>query len=124
MLLDEKVAIVTGAAKARGIGLATAQLFAAHGARVALLDQDGDAARAAVASIGPDHLGLACNVRDADACAAAAITKRVDVLVNSAGITQKRGAMDVTQEDYDLVTDMVLRGTLMMSQSVIPCMKE
>jgi NAD(P)-dependent dehydrogenase (short-subunit alcohol dehydrogenase family) len=38
MLLDEKVAIVTGAAKAREIGLATAQLFAAHGARVALLD--------------------------------------------------------------------------------------
>jgi NAD(P)-dependent dehydrogenase (short-subunit alcohol dehydrogenase family) len=38
MLLDEKVAIVTGAAKAREIGLATTQLFAVHGARVALLD--------------------------------------------------------------------------------------
>jgi NAD(P)-dependent dehydrogenase (short-subunit alcohol dehydrogenase family) len=67
---------------------------------------------------------LACDVRDTDACAAAAITGRVHVLVNNAGITQKRGVMGVTQEDYDLVTDMVLRGTLLMSQSVIPRTKE
>ena len=45
MLLAGKVAAISGAASPRGIGLATARLFAAHGARVAILDLDGAAAR-------------------------------------------------------------------------------
>lgn len=127
-LLQDRFAVVTGASRERGIGLATARLFAAHGARVALLDLDGNDARAAAAALGPQHQGLACDVTDAQACRAAVddiISQfgAIDVLVNNAGITQRRKVMEVSEQDYDLVTDVVLRGTLHMSQAVIPHMQ-
>ena len=128
MLMQDKVVVITGASRARGIGKATARLMAEHGARVAVLDLDAEQAQAAAAEIGAAHLGLACDVSDAAACARAidAVVRRygrVDVLVNNAGITQRRGTMDVTADDYDLVTGVVLRGTLQMSQAVIPHMR-
>lgn len=127
-LLQGRVAIVTGASRPRGIGLATARLFAEHGARVALLDLgEADAVRAA-AELGTQHLGLTCDVTDAAACRAAvartvAQLGPVDVLVNNAGLTQRRGVMDVSADDYQRITDVVLRGTLLMSQAVIPQMR-
>src|SRR3546814_13417109 len=48
---------------------------------------------------------------------------RIDVLINNAGLTQRRKVMEVSAADYDLVTDVVLRGTLYMSQAVIPQMR-
>ncbi len=48
---------------------------------------------------------------------------RTDVLVNNAGITPRRSVMDVSAYNYDLVTGVVLRGTLHMSQAVIPHMR-
>ncbi len=92
-LLKGKFAIVTGAASPRGLGKATAKLFAEHGATVAILDLDAEAARAAAADLGPDHVGLVCNVTEKAACdaAAAELLKRwgrIDILVNNAGITQ------------------------------------
>jgi NAD(P)-dependent dehydrogenase (short-subunit alcohol dehydrogenase family) len=127
-LLKDRVAIVTGASRERGIGLATAKLFAEHGATVVLTDLDGDDARRAAEAVGPGHAGLACDVTDREACLAVAAETmrrfgRVDVLVNNAGVTQRRGVMEVTPQDYDLVTDVVLRGTLYMSQAVIPSMR-
>ena len=58
MLLEGKAAAISGAASPRGIGLATARLFAAHGAPLAILDLDGAAARAAAAEmeIGRAHV--------------------------------------------------------------------
>lgn len=128
MLLENKVAIVTGAARPRGIGLATARLFAEHGARVAILDLDADEARAAAASLGPDHLGVACDVSRRDDCQAAveqvvAHYGALDTLVNNAGVTQKRGVMEVTDEDYERVLDTNLRGVFHMSQAAIPHLK-
>ncbi|MFC4273997.1 SDR family NAD(P)-dependent oxidoreductase [Achromobacter aloeverae] len=127
-LLQDKIAIVTGAARRRGIGLATARLFAAHGARVAILDLDPDEARQAAAELGPGHLGLACDVTRRDACQAAVdeVVQRhggIDILVNNAGVTQKRGIMEVSDEDYERVLDTNLRGVLHMSQAVIPRLK-
>jgi len=124
-LLAGRVCIVTGASRERGIGLATARLFAAHGARVALLDLDEDEAASAAASIGADHLGIGCDVTDAAACDAAVqrvvqFAGRLDVLVNNAGLTQRRKLLEVSGDDYDLVTDVILRGTLQMSQSAVP----
>ena len=52
MLLAARVAIISGAASPRGIGLATARLFADLGARVAIVDLDADAARSAAAGLG------------------------------------------------------------------------
>lgn len=128
-LLKRKFAVVTGAASARGLGKATAKLFAEHGATVAILDLDAEAARSAAADLGSDHVGLACNVTDKVACdaAVAELLKRwgrVDILVNNAGITQPLKVMEIGPANYDAVLDVNLRGTLYMSQAVIPGMRE
>ena len=129
MLLKDKVAIVTGGASPRGIGKATAQLFAEHGAKVAILDLDAAAAAAAAEDLGPGHIGLACNVTRKADCerAPGEVVKRfgtIDVLVNNAGITQPLRLLDIQPENYEAVTDVSLRGTLYMSQAVVPIMRE
>ena len=128
MLLKDKVAIVTGAASLRGIGWATARRFVEEGARVALLDLDADAAAKAAREIGPEHRGYACDVRDAARCEA--VVKRilddlgrVDILVNNAGVSQRHRLLESTQEDYDLVMDVSVRGAYNMSRAVVPHMR-
>ncbi|MDQ2695642.1 MAG: SDR family oxidoreductase [Pseudomonadota bacterium] len=128
MLLKNQVAIITGAASPRGIGKTMAQVFAQHGARIAILDLNTEAAAAAARDIGPDHLGLACNVTDKSDCerAAQAVLERfgqIDILVNNAGITQPLKFMDIQPDNYDAVTDVSLRGSLYMSQAVVPHMR-
>lgn len=127
-MLKGKVCVVTGAASPRGIGKATARLFAENGATIVVLDLDAGNAAAAADDLGDGHLGLACDVVDKAACDAAvkAILDRygrVDVLVNNAGITQPLKIMDIGPANYDAVTDVNLRGTLYMSQAVIPVMR-
>ena len=128
MLLKDKVAIITGAASARGLGFATAKLFAENGASVVIIDLNGEASKAAAAALGEGHLGLAANVADEVQVQAAmeqilAKYGRVDVLVNNAGITQPLKLMDIKRANYDAVLDVSLRGTLLMSQAVIPTMR-
>ena len=82
----------------------------------------------AAARIGDGHLGLVADVTDKASCdaAAAAVLKafgRIDVLVNNAGITQPRKTVDITNADYDAILDVSLRGTLYMSQAVLPAMR-
>ncbi len=127
-LLRDKRAVITGAASPRGLGKATARLFAEHGAKVAILDLDAKAAEAAAADLGEGHVGLACDVTDKAACEAAAKALEdrwggIDVLVNNAGITQPLKIMQIGPENYEAVTDVSLRGTLYMSQAVIPGMR-
>lgn len=128
MLLKDKVCVITGAASARGIGKGTARMMAEHGAYIVLLDLDGEAAAAAAADITKSGFGMACDVTDPQACrhAAEAILERagcIDVLVNNAGISQPLKTMEIGQNDYDKVLDVSLRGTLNMSQAVIPSMR-
>jgi NAD(P)-dependent dehydrogenase (short-subunit alcohol dehydrogenase family) len=128
VLLSDKVCLITGAASLRGIGRATARLFAAQGGRVVILDLDAGQAEEAARDLGAGHAGLACNVTDKRACEAAAAETlarygRIDVLVNNAGITQPLKFMDIAPENYDAVTDVNLRGTLYMSQAVVPQMR-
>ncbi|WP_250535872.1 SDR family NAD(P)-dependent oxidoreductase [Caballeronia sp. AZ10_KS36] len=129
MLLDNRVVIVTGAASARGIGKATAKALAAQGARVVILDLREADAQSAARDIGEEHLGLACDVTDKDACVAAAnaaIEKygRIDALINNAGITQPIKTLEISAANFDAVIDVNLRGTLYMSQAVIGQMKK
>lgn len=129
LLLQDKVAMISGAASARGIGLATARLFASHGARVIVLDLDEQAAAEAAASIGPEHRGYACNVADKAACeqaAARAVAEfgRIDILVNNAGITQPVKTLEIDPASWDRIMDVNLRGVLYLSQAVIPQMKQ
>ncbi|WP_288582084.1 glucose 1-dehydrogenase [uncultured Methylobacterium sp.] len=129
MLLTDKVCLITGAASLRGIGRATARLFASHGAKVVILDLDAGQAEEAARSLGEGHVGLACNVTDKAACQAAAdevVARfgRIDVLINNAGITQPLKFMDIEPGNYDAVLDVNLRGTLYMSQAVVPQMRK
>lgn len=128
MLLAGKSAVISGAAGPRGIGFATARLFAEQGARVAILDLDADAAQEAAALLGPQHVGLACNVADAEACgrATAQVLEAfgaIDVLINNAGITQPVKFMDIDQKGWDAILDVNLRGVLLLSQAVVPHMR-
>ncbi|MFV6577371.1 SDR family NAD(P)-dependent oxidoreductase, partial [Klebsiella pneumoniae] len=109
-------------------GFATAKLFAENGAKVVIIDLNGEASKTAAAALGEGHLGLAANVAD-EVQVQAAIEQilakygRVDVLVNNAGITQPLKLMDIKRANYDAVLDVSLRGTLLMSQAVIPTMR-
>jgi len=128
MLLKDKVAIITGAASPRGLGFATAKLFAENGAKVVIIDLNEEASKSAAAMLGAEHTGLAANVANeiqVQAAVEQVIAKygRIDVLVNNAGITQPVKLMDIKRENYDAVLDVSLRGTLIMSQAVIPTLR-
>ena len=129
MLLKNRTAIITGAASPRGLGLATAKLFAEHGARVLLLDLDAGAAEQAARGLqGTGHYGARCDVTDKSECEAAAalaLTRfgHIDVLVNIAGITSPQRLLEVTPESYTKVMDVNMRGTLYMTQEVVPSMQ-
>jgi NAD(P)-dependent dehydrogenase (short-subunit alcohol dehydrogenase family) len=128
MLLKDRVAIITGGAGINGLGFATARQMAAQGARVAILDLERADPAGAAARLGGRHLGLVADVTDKAACeaAAAAVLRafgRIDALVNNAGITQAVGTLEIGGADYDRVLDVSLRGTLYMSQAVLPAMR-
>src|SRR3954462_1048149 len=129
MLLKDKVAVVTGGAGLNGLGFATARMMAAQGARVAILDLARAEPEMAAARLGEGHLGLVADVTDKAACEAAVAQVleafgRIDILVNNAGITQPAKTLDITGADYDRILDVSLRGTLYMSQAVLPAMQK
>ncbi len=129
MLLKDTVAVITGGAGRNGLGFATARAMAGQGAMVAILDLERADPASAAAALGDQHLGLITDVTDKAACdaAAAAIVKalgRIDILVNNAGITQAAPTLDITDADYDRILDVSLRGTLHMSQAVLPFMRQ
>ncbi len=128
MLLKDKVAVITGGAGLNGLGFATARAMAAQGARVAVLDLARAEPAAAAHQLGTGNVGLIADVTDKASCdaAAAAVLKafgRIDILVNNAGITQPVKTLDITGADYDRILDVSLRGTLYMSQAVLPAMQ-
>ncbi len=128
MLLANKVAVVTGGAGPNGLGFASARMMAAQGARIAILDLAQADPAAAAARLGAGHIGVVANVTDKASCVSAvqavvAALGRVDILLNNAGITQPRKVADITAADYDAVLDVSLRGTLYMSQAVLPGMR-
>ncbi len=128
MLLGGKTAVISGAASLRGIGRATAKLFAQHGARVAILDIDGEAARQAAVDLGPGHLGLPCDVADKASCEAAAdavlkIFGHADILINNAGVTQPVKTLEIDQASWDRILDINTKGVLFLSQAFLPHMK-
>jgi NAD(P)-dependent dehydrogenase (short-subunit alcohol dehydrogenase family) len=128
MLLEKKVAVVTGGAGLNGLGFATARMMAAQGARVVILDLEKADPAGAAAKLGPQHLGVVADVTDKASCENAAkkilaSCGRIDILFNNAGITQPRKTLDITATDYDAVLNVSLRGTLYMSQAVLPAMR-
>jgi 3-oxoacyl-[acyl-carrier protein] reductase len=118
---EGRVAVVTGSA--RGIGAATAKRFADEGASVAVLDLDQDAAAATADGLGAGQaIGVACNVADAasvDAAVGAVVEQlgRIDVLVNNAGVTRDNLLFKMTEDDWDAVMNVHLRGSFLMSRA-------
>lgn len=117
MKLQQRVALVTGAA--RGIGRAIAARFVAEGATVVMADVNDEAGRAAATALGADYLH--CDVsRTADVEAAlAAIVARhgaLDILVNNAAISVVKDFLDLTDDDFDRVIAINLRGVFLLAQ--------
>jgi 3-oxoacyl-[acyl-carrier protein] reductase len=117
MRLKDKTAIITGGAQ--GIGRATAELFVAEGARVAIVDVDAAKAAATAAELDGGRgvcFGMACDVTkpaDCEAAVKAVIDKwgKLDILVNNAGLTKDNLVMRISEADWDLVLDVNLKGT-------------
>ena len=126
-----RVVVVTGAAN--GIGAACARLFAASGARLSLWDTDHAGAAALVDAIAPAvaaeprAIACACDVARRDDVEAAlattlAVFGRVDILVNNAGIFRAAAFLDITEDDWDAVIDVNLKGAFLVGQAVARAM--
>jgi NAD(P)-dependent dehydrogenase (short-subunit alcohol dehydrogenase family) len=130
MRLDGKVALVTGAAN--GIGAATARRLAREGATLVLVDlSEGDLAQtaAAIADAGGEVLALGGNVSQAAEVAsvveqAKARFGRIDILINNAGINRDAMAHRLTEENWDAVLEVNLKGSFLCAQAVMPVMRE
>jgi 3-oxoacyl-[acyl-carrier protein] reductase len=134
MRLQDRVTLITGGAA--GIGLATAEVFAAEGAKVAICDVNEEAGNEAVKLLGPDASFTCVNVGDRQAVqtwveAVADRYGRIDVLVNNAGILRdnqlikmKDGELvrQMPEEEFDLVIDVNLKGVFNSTQAVAPFM--
>jgi 3-oxoacyl-[acyl-carrier protein] reductase len=129
MSLQDKVAIVTGAASGFGEGIA--RLFAAEGARVAVADINAEGAESVAGAIGTSARAVTCDVTrraDVDALVQAtcqAFGGRVDIVVNNAGWTHRNGPLlDVDEATFDKVYAVNVKSIFHMVHAVVPLMRE
>jgi len=122
---QDKVALVTGAAS--GIGAATARALAAEGAKLALLDTSADGLTALAAEL-PGAQAIIADVASAGSVRAAFDATlqafgALHVLVNSAGVIGKWTLENMTEEEWDRVLDINLKGTALCTQAAIAPMR-
>ena len=131
MRLKDQVAVITGGAQ--GIGKAIATLFASEGAKLVLSDIDEAAVQATAAQIGKEKnvetLGVKGNVSqiaDCEKLVDASLDKfgRIDILINNAGITRDNLLMRMSDEEWDSVIAVNLKGVFNCTKAAIrPMMK-
>lgn len=128
--LTGRTALITGAG--RGMGRAVARMFADHGARVAVNDLDPELAEAAVAELQQDGAQALCvpgDVTDSDVVSAM-VQKvvdafgTVDILVNNAGILYPTRLEQISEEEWDQVIAVNVKGVFLCTKAVLPRMKE
>jgi 3-oxoacyl-[acyl-carrier protein] reductase len=129
VLLAGRIAVITGGAQ--GLGFAIAEQFIAEGARVLLGDLDIDDTRAAAQALGGSEVAraVACDVTSAsevDHLIAAAVEEfgSVDVMVNNAGITRDATLRKMTEQQFDDVISVHLKGTWNGIRSAATIMRE
>ncbi len=130
MRLQDKVAIITGGAQ--GIGRACALLFAREGAAVAVADVKSEAAKTVaeeIAAAGGKAMAVTVNV--AERSSAESMVKavldaygRIDILINNAGILRDAQLLKLTEENFDAVIGINLKGVFHCTQAVAPHMVE
>jgi 3-oxoacyl-[acyl-carrier protein] reductase len=124
MRLDNKAALVTGAAQ--GFGLGIAETFAREGAQVALLDLNKKAAEEAAHRIGGGAIALGCDVSDGSQVEVAvqqAILAfgRLDIIVNNAGTTHRNKQMlEVSEEEFDRIFAVNVKSIYLTTRAVLP----
>ena len=124
--LTGKVAIVTGSA--RGLGAATARRLAQEGARVVITDINGELAQAMAAALREEGLAAHCVVGDITKAAdvqrlveeTVAHFGGVHVLVNNAGSPRDRYLVKMSEEDWDFVITVMLKGAFLAAKAVMP----
>lgn len=125
MKLTGKVALVTGAAQ--GIGKAVALLLARHGADIVVSDinlEKAEETAKEIESIGPKAMAIKVNVaslNDVERMVEAVLKKfgRIDILINNAGITRDKLILRMTEEDWDIVLNVNLKGTFNCTKAVV-----
>ena len=128
MRLAGKTALVTGAASGFGAGIA--QVFAREGAKVVLMDLNGEGATAMAAEIGGNAIGVKGDVTvaaDVAACVKAALAfgGKLDIVVNNAGWTHKNKPMlEVTEAEFDKVYAINVKSIFLMSHAAVPQMRQ
>lgn len=132
MNFEEKTALITGAGSKRGIGREIAKQLAVRGATVILTDLDEDGVQEAAKEIEASG-GSAFPVRlDVTNClqVSAAIDEivdrcgSIDILVNNAGITRPTRILDISEQEWDSIFNVNMKGVFFMTQAVLPHMKE
>ena len=127
MRLQKAVAIVTGGGS--GMGAAIAETYAREGAQVAVVDVDGDAAKAVARKIGNTAVAIKCDVTkrgDIDAAVAETLSAfgGLNVLVNNAGVAHlNKPLLDIGEKEYDRVFAVNVKGLFMFTQAVVPAMR-
>jgi 3-oxoacyl-[acyl-carrier protein] reductase len=127
MRLDSKAAIVTGAAS--GFGAEIARVFARAGAKVAVLDINGEGAIAVAREIGPAAIAITADVTkraEIDAAVAKTLSSfgRLDIVVNNAGWSHKnRPMLEVSEEEFDRVFTINVKSIFHMAHAAVPVLE-
>ncbi len=127
MRLDNKVALVTGAAS--GFGKGIAETFAREGARVAVVDVNDKAARAVAAAISNQAIAVSCDVArrgevDAAVAATADALGEIDILVNNAGMSHvRRPMLEVEEAEFDRLFAVNVKSIFLFAHAVVPRMR-